>query len=81
MTYLELDYLNLKALCHNISGDCYTKFKFQYTKKRGLLFTDIVNESRTYYIIVARSRIVAELDCLRREAQELVLEGLQPGGR
>ena len=37
---------------------------------------------RTYYIIVACSRIVAELDCLRKEAQELVLEGLQQvGGR
>ena len=44
-------------------------------KKCGLLFTDIVNKLRTYYIIVAHCRIVAELD-------HLVLEGLQPvGGR
>ena len=35
------------------------------------------NKSRTYYIIVVRSRIVARL---RKEAQELVLEGLQPAG-
>ena len=36
----------------------------------------------TYYIIVARSRIVAKLNRLRKEVQELVLEGLQPvGGR
>ena len=36
------------------------------------------NKSCTYYIIVACSRIVAER--LRKEAQELVLEGLQPAG-
>ena len=32
-------------------------------------------------MIVACSRIVAELDHLRKEAQELMLEGLQPAGR
>ena len=33
-----------------------------------------------YYIIVTCSRILAELDYLRKEVQELVLEGLQPAG-
>ena len=39
------------------------------------------NKSRTYYIIVVRSRIVAELHRLRKEVQELVLEGLQLASR
>ena len=52
-------------------------------EKHGLLFTGIViNRAHSYYIIVTRfsSRIMAGLDRLRKEAQELVLEGLQPAG-